>query len=82
MKKNISKIKSYFKPQIFQAKANEYDAIILPIDCDYDPYFLNNIDDEDHIFDIADDYGWDQFIIIDIINDTTKYIDLFDFDAA
>jgi len=82
MKKNISKIKSFFKQEISQAKANNYEAIILPFDCEYDPYCLNNIEDEEHIFDIATDYGWDQFLIIDFINQTSRYIDLFELEAA
>lgn len=82
MKKNIAKITSFFKPQISQAKANNYEAIILPLDCEYEPYCLNNIEDQEHIFDIADDFGWDQFLIIDFINQTTQFIDLFEFEAA
>ena len=82
MKKNITKIQSFFKPQISQAKANNYEAIILPYDCEYEPYCLNNIEDEDHIFDIAADFGWDKFIVVDFINNTSKFIDLFELDAA
>lgn len=82
MKKNISKIKSYFNQAISQAKANNYEAILLPFDCDYDPYCLNNIEDEEHIFDVVNDYGWDQFLIIDFISKETKYINLYEFEAA
>ena len=82
MKRNISIIKSFFKQDISQAKANNYEAIILPFDCESNPYCLNNIDDEEHILDIATDYGWDQFLVIDFINKSTEYIDLFEFDAA
>lgn len=82
MKKNISKITAFFKPQISQAKANCYEAILLPFDCEYEPYCLNNIDDEEHIFDIATDFGWDQFVIIDLINNETKLINLFELEAA
>ena len=82
MKKNISKIKSFFKQDISQAKANNYEAIILPFDCEYSPYCLNNIEDKEHILDIATDCGWDQFLIIDFINQTSQYIDLFELEAA
>jgi len=82
MKKNISKIKSFFKQEISQAKANNYEAIILPFEHESDPYCLNNIEDEEHIFDIATDYGWDQFLIIDFISDNTRFIDLYELEAA
>jgi hypothetical protein len=82
MKKNISKVQSFFKSHISQAKANCYEAIMLPLDCEYEPYSLNNIDDVEHICDIATDYGWDQFILIDLINNKTEFISLFELEAA
>ena len=82
MKRNISKIKSFFKQEISQAKANSYEAIILPFDYESTPYSLNNIEDEEHILDIATDYGWDQFLVIDFINNKTNLIDLFELEAA
>jgi len=82
MKKNIAKIKSHFSSEISRAKANSYEAIMLPCDHEYDPYCLNNIEDEDHIFDIANDFGWDKFLLIDFLNKNETYIDLFEIEAA
>lgn len=82
MKKNISKVKSHFKSEISQAKANSYEAILLPFEVDSDPYCLNNIDDEEYIFDIATDYGWDQFLVIDLLTNESRLIDLYELEAA
>jgi hypothetical protein len=82
MKKNISLIKSQFSLEISRAKANSYEAIMLPFECEYDPYCLNNSDDQDHILDIANDFGWDKFLLIDFLDKSETFIDLFEFDAA
>jgi len=82
MKKDLSKIKSRFSSEISRAKANNYEAIMLPCECEYDPYCLNNIEDEDHIFNIANDFGWDKFLLIDFLNKNEKLIDLYELEAA
>lgn len=82
MKRNIQKVKSFFKQEISQAKANHYEAIILPFDYESNPYCLNNIEDEEHILDIVTDCGWDQFLVIDFINQKMSYTDLFELEAA
>ncbi len=82
MKKNIAKIKSQFSSEISQAKANNYEAIMLPLECEYDPYCLNNIEDIDHVLDMANDFGWDQFLLIDLLKRSETFIDLFEFEAA
>ena len=82
MKINLNKIKSYYGTEISQAKANSYEAVMVPIECDLDIYCLNNIDDEDYIIEVANDYGWDKFVLIDFINKTEKLIDLYELEAA
>lgn len=82
MKKHVTKIKTFFTSEISQAKANLYEAIMLPLDCEYDPYSLSNSEDDEYIFEIADDLGWDKFIIIDFIKGSEKYVDLYQLDAA
>lgn len=82
MKININKIKSKYSSQISQAKANNYEAVMVPLNCEYDLYCLNNIDDEEHILNIADDYGWDKFILIDFISKDEKIIDMYELEAA
>ncbi len=82
MKININKIKSNYNTQIAQAKANNYEAVMIPIQCEYDLYCLTNIDDEEHILNIADDFGWDKFLLIDFINYDEKIIDMYELEAA
>ncbi len=82
MKINLNKIKSYYSAEISQAKANSYEAVMVPVECELDIYCLNNIDDEDYILEIADDYGLDKFLLIDFINKTEKLIDLYELEAA
>lgn len=81
MKKiNIKKYLEDFESDISLAKANHFEAIIIPFnDCEVYPF--NNINDKDFIYDIAYDYGWDIFLIIDLITDTQHIIDL-SLDAA
>ncbi|MGB6329766.1 MAG: hypothetical protein WBF48_12650 [Halarcobacter sp.] len=82
MKIDLSKIKLHYSNEISQAKANNYEAVIVPLEYDFDIYCLNNIDDEDYIFQIAEDCGWDRFILIDFINNNEKLINLFELEAA
>lgn len=82
MKINLHKIKAHYSTDISQAKANSYEAIMVPVEFELDTYCLNNIDDEEYIYEIADDYGWDKFLLIDFINDTEKLINLFELEAA
>jgi len=82
MKINLEKIKSYYNNQISQAKANDYEAVMIPLECEYDLYCLNNIDESEYIYDIATDYGWDRFLLIDFLNKTEKLIDLYEMEAA
>lgn len=82
MKQNFNSLKAYFKKEIFMAKANDYEAILLPNDFDCEPYFLDNVEDEEHIYDIAYDLGWDSFLIIDLINEKESFKDLYELEIA
>jgi len=82
MKINLHKIKSHYTTEISRAKANNYEAAMVPIECDLDIYCLNNIDDEDYLLEVANDYGWDKFLLIDFINKTEKLIDIYKLEAA
>jgi len=75
MKLNLDKFLQKYSSEISQAKANNFEALIIPIS-DYDVYPLNNINDEDFIYEIADDCGWEEFVIIDFINNQKKVVDL------
>lgn len=75
MKLNLDNFLLKYSSEISQAKANNFEALIIPIS-DYEVYPLNNIDDEDFINEIAWDCGWEEFILIDFINNTKRVIDL------
>jgi hypothetical protein len=82
MKINLNKFKAHYQTEISQAKANNYDAVMVPLECELDIYCLTNIEDEEHIFDIASDYGWDKFLLIDFINHKEHCINLYELEAA
>jgi hypothetical protein len=82
MRINLDKIKSNYATEISQAKANNYEAVLVPVEYDLDIYCLNNIDDENYILEVATDYGWDKFLLIDFINKNEKIIDLYELEAA
>ena len=82
MKINTKKIKSNYNNQISIAKANNYDGIVLPIESDCDLYPLTNVEDIDYIYDIANDLGWDLFLLIDFVSGEEKIIDLYEIEAA
>ncbi len=82
MCKELKKVKSCYSSQISLAKANGYDGVMVPVNCEYDLYCLNNTEDFDYIYDVAMESGWDKFVLIDFINETEKLINLYEYDAA
>ena len=75
MKLNLDNFILQYSSEISQAKANNFEALIIPIS-DHEVYPLNNINDEDFIYEIAEDCGWEELIIIDFINNKIRVIDL------
>jgi len=75
MKLKLDSFLQNYSQEISQAKANNFEALIIPIS-DYDVYPLNNIDDEEFISDIAIDCGWEEFILLDFINNSRKIINM------
>ena len=75
MKLNLDSFLLKYASEISQAKANNFEALIIPLSDD-EVYPLNNINDEDFIQEIAWDCGWIEFVLIDFINKTKKVIDL------
>lgn len=82
MKKELQQLIQKFSTEISLAEANGFEAVMLPCDDDYDSYSLDHIEDEDYIFDMADEFGWDRFAIIDLIGKKSKIIDLCLIEAA
>lgn len=81
MKKLLHKAKETYHLQISSAKANHYEAVMFPLNCEYELYCLVQTDDE-YICDIAHECGWDRFVVIDFFTNTEKVIDLHESDAA
>ena len=75
MKLKLDKFLLKYTSEISQAKANHFEALIIPI-ADYDVYPLNNISDKDFIYEMANDFGWSEFIIVDFINNKKTIVDL------
>lgn len=75
MKLNLDNFLLNHSSEISQAKANNFEALIIPLS-DNDVYPLDNINDEDFIYEIAEDCGWTEFVIIDFIKNTKRVIDL------
>lgn len=74
----LSKIKTKFYQDLFIAKQNGFEAVLLPICCDADPYCLHSIEDEEELMNIAEDFGWEHFAFIDFSNDTEDVFNLYD----
>ncbi|MEA1917680.1 MAG: hypothetical protein U9N42_09200 [Campylobacterota bacterium] len=82
MKKNISKITSQYKDQIALAKMNGFEAVMIPLNCEYDLYCLNCARDKEYMYEIALDCGWDDFLLINLKNSKKVVVDLHELDAA
>ena len=82
MNKHIKVVKTKYTNQISLAKVNGYNGVMVPVQCDYDLYNLDNIDDIEYIYDMALESGWDKFVLIDFINGTEKLINLYEYEAA
>ena len=80
MKLNLDSFLLEYSSEISQAKANNFEALIIPTN-NNEVYPFDNIDDKDFIYEMADDCGWDQFVIIDFLKNTKELIDI-DSDAA
>jgi tRNA splicing ligase len=82
MKKELQQLIKKFSGEISQASANGFEAVMLPCDDDYESYCLDYIEDEDYIYDLADEFGWNRFAIIDLLGNKSKIIDLCLIEAA
>lgn len=82
MKFNATQIKSHYNLEISQAKANHYEAVLVPFELELDIYCFNNIEDKDSIFEIANDYGYDQFLLLNFIDNKEEIIDMYKLEAA
>jgi len=77
-----SHIKSLFSREISFAKNNLFDAILLPLEDDYDPYYLDADLELDEVIDVAEDLGWDRFYYINFSSKFEKVIDLYELEVA
>jgi predicted nucleic acid-binding Zn-ribbon protein len=70
--KIVSFIENKFALEISLAKANGYEAVMLSSDGEYDLINIEDISDKEYILDVASEFGWDKFIIINITGDKPK----------
>jgi len=82
MKKELRLLINKFSQEISLAKANGFEAVILPCCGDYDIHYLEHAEDEDYILNITYEFGWDKFALIDFSNKKSKIIDLCQIEAA
>jgi len=81
VKKLLQIAKETYHLQISSAKANHYEAVMFPLNCEHELYCLIQADDED-IYDMAYESGWDRFVVIDFLAKTEKIINLHESDVA
>ncbi|MBD3840891.1 MAG: hypothetical protein IE909_03225 [Campylobacterales bacterium] len=74
--KYINKALQQNHHNIYIAKANGFEAIMLPVEKDFDPIEINNIDDMDYMIDVAQESGWEMFVIYNLENQSKVLIDL------
>lgn len=82
MKANTRCVIDSFKKDISIAKADSYKAILLPFDLNYEPYYLDFVDDIDYIYDVAYDFGWDRSLLINFEDKKEVIIDLYELEIA
>ncbi len=78
----LKKVKQYYSREIKLAIANNYEGVILPVTCDFELHGVYNCEDTEYIYEIAFESGWDNFVFIDFINKTEKFISLYELEAA
>ena len=75
-------VKNFFAREISLAKQNDFCAILLPTETEYDPYYLDANLDIEEIYEIGNDLGWNRFYIIDFETKTEKFIDFYELEVA
>ena len=80
-KKLINKLQNYYDNEISLAIAEGYEGIVLPTDCSGEPYSLSYID-MTYIYELAYEYGWFDFAIIDFLSNDIEVINLRNLEAA
>lgn len=82
MKKSLQKVKSRYLPEISLSRANGFEGIMFPIGNEMSTIDIIDVEDEDTLLEIAEDYGWDQFIIVNFLTKKDKFIDIYELEAA
>lgn len=70
-------LKKIFNRDISIAKSNNFCAILLPYDLEYEAYFIDCDVDLDEIYNIGSDLGWDRFYYIDFVQNTEEEINFY-----
>lgn len=82
MKQKLQSLKNRYSAQIAHAKANQFEAVMIPLNSEYDLMCLNNIDDMEYIYDLAMESGWEKILLIDLIDNKEHFINLYELDVA
>lgn len=74
----LNQLKNLYFEQLLFAKQSGFGAVILPINCDSEPYYLEEMSDEEYIYDIAQESGWSKFAVINFSKNVENLFDLYD----
>ncbi|HFU76276.1 MAG TPA: hypothetical protein ENK66_08530 [Arcobacter sp.] len=81
-KKKYVQIKNFFVREISLAKQNNFCAVLLPLETEYDPYYLDTNLEIEEIYEIGNDLGWDRFYLINFKTKIEQLIDLYTLEVA
>lgn len=74
----LNRLKNQYFTQLVFAKHSGFEAVILPMNCDSEPYYMEDSQDKEYMNDIASESGWTQFAIIDFVKKVESTYDLYD----
>lgn len=80
MKKKLvlHRLKNLYFEQLSFAKQSGFGAVILPMNCDSEPYFLEEFNDEAYIYEVAEESGWVEFAVINFTKNVESLFDLYE----
>jgi hypothetical protein len=82
MKKSLQIIKSNYLDEISLAKANGFEGIMFPTTGEISSLEIMDIEDTDSLVDLAEDCGWDKFIIVNFKTKKDTFINIYELEAA
>lgn len=77
-KSMLNRLKNLYFNQLLFAKQSGFGAVIIPVNCDSEPYYLEEINDEEYIYEVAEQSGWSKFAVINFTKNVEGLFDLYD----